>query len=180
MVNLTRFAACLFAFAVALAAFPGADAPHIYAIKGARVVTAAGPPISSGTIVIRNGLIDAVGSDVQVPSDAVVIEGAGLTVYPGLIDMGTSVGVDAPAAGPAPEFRSTEESERYKRTRIFRPDLLAADQLRADSAQRHSHYRDLQSLRSSSNRLPRCDFVLPAALRQFRLIQDAWQSDPRS
>ena len=135
MVNLTRFGGCLFAFAVALAAFPRADAPHIYAIKGARVVTAAGPPMSSGTIVIRNGLIDAVGSDVQVPSDAVVIEGAGLTVYPGLIDMGTSVGVDTPAAGPAPEFRSTEESERYKRTRIFRPDLLAADHLRADSAE---------------------------------------------
>ena len=35
-----------------------ADAPHVYAIRGARIVTAAGAPMESGTIVIRQGLIE--------------------------------------------------------------------------------------------------------------------------
>jgi imidazolonepropionase-like amidohydrolase len=121
------------AAAVAFVAATGADAPHIYAIRGARIVTAAGPAIASGTVVIRNGVIDAVGADVQPPDSAMVIDGAGLTVYPGLIDMGNGAGLEMPPAGQQPEFRTTEEAERYKRTRIFRPDLVAANHLRADA-----------------------------------------------
>src|SRR5687767_13913604 len=125
---------CLVTVAAALAASTRADGPHIYAVRGARIVTAAGAPIRSGTLVIRNGVIEAVGADVEPPADAVVIDGGGLAVYPGLIDMGTSIGLDLPPpAGQAPEFRSTEEAERYKRTRIFRPDLLAASHIRADA-----------------------------------------------
>ena len=60
-----------------LASRARADAPHVYAINGARLVTVAGPPVASGTIVVRNGLIEAVGADVQPPADAVVIDGAG-------------------------------------------------------------------------------------------------------
>jgi hypothetical protein len=55
-------------------------------VKDCRIVTLAGPPIDKGTVVIRNGLIEAVGSNVTVPADAEVIEGSELTVYPGLID----------------------------------------------------------------------------------------------
>lgn len=128
-----RFAVCLVAAAAAIAAGASADAPHHYAIRGARIVTAAGPPIPSGTVVMRNGVIDAIGADVQAPDTAMVIEGQGLTVYPGLIDMGNSAGLEMPAAPQAPQFRSTEEAERFKRARIFRPDLLAANRLRADA-----------------------------------------------
>ena len=60
-----------------------ADTPNVFAIRGARIVTAAGAPIESGTVVIRRGTIEAVGASVMVPNDADVIEGAGLTVYPG-------------------------------------------------------------------------------------------------
>jgi imidazolonepropionase-like amidohydrolase len=113
-----------------------ADAPHIYAIKGARLVTAAGAPIPSGTIVIRNGLIDAVGADVQAPADAMVIDGASLTVYPGLIDMGNSAGLDVSVPQSQPDnLRTTEEAERWKRGVIFRPDLEAADHLRPDATE---------------------------------------------
>jgi imidazolonepropionase-like amidohydrolase len=120
------------ALASALVTMTRADAPHFYAIRGARIVTAAGAPIPSGTIVIRNGVIDAVGSTVQVPASAAIIEGAGLTVYPGLIDMGNAAGLEMPAAS-AGEIRSTEDAERAKRRRIFRPDLLTADHVRADA-----------------------------------------------
>jgi imidazolonepropionase-like amidohydrolase len=122
------------AAAVAFAAAPEADAPHIYAIRGARIVTAAGAPIASGTVVIRGGVIDAVGADVQAPADAMVIDGAGMTVYPGLIDMGNSAGLDIQVNRNQPDtLRTTEDVERWKRALIFRPDVEAAKHVR-DSA----------------------------------------------
>ena len=47
-----------------------ADAPNVYAIRGARIVTAAGAPIENGTVVVRRGVIDAVGTSVAVPPEA--------------------------------------------------------------------------------------------------------------
>jgi dihydroorotase-like cyclic amidohydrolase len=49
-------------------------------------------------VVVRNGLIEAVGENVAVPSDAMLVEGEGLTVYPGLIDEGA---VDGNVLGAA-------------------------------------------------------------------------------
>src|SRR5689334_732234 len=63
-----------------------------YAIKGATIVTVTGETIPKGTVVIRNGLIAAVGADVAAPADARVIDAAGMTVYPGLFDAHTSYG----------------------------------------------------------------------------------------
>ena len=83
--------------------------------------------------MLRNGLIDAVGADVAVPADATVIEGAGMTVYPGLIDMGNAAGLDAaPPAAPA-TFRTLEDAERWKRSVILRPELEAAKVVRPDA-----------------------------------------------
>ena len=128
-----RFLACLTAGALAFAVAPRADAPHIYAIRDAKLVTAAGAPIAKGTIVLRNGLIDAVGADVQPPPDATIIDGTGMTVYPGLIDMGNPAGLDA-APSPAPAtFRTLEDAERWKRSVILRPELEAAKVLRPDA-----------------------------------------------
>jgi imidazolonepropionase-like amidohydrolase len=53
---------------------------------GARIVLSPGQVLERGTIVLRDGLIAAVGAGVAVPADARVWEGEGLTVYPGLID----------------------------------------------------------------------------------------------
>jgi imidazolonepropionase-like amidohydrolase len=122
------------AAAGAFAAGALAEGPHIYAIRGARLVTAAGAPIASGTLVIRNGVIDAVGANVQPPADAMVIDGTGMTVYPGLIDMGTSVGVEVQASAQPTNFRTTEDQERSKRTAIFRPDFEVANHLQPDSS----------------------------------------------
>src|SRR5499426_3416082 len=71
-----------------------------YAITNARIVTVSGPVIERGTIVIRNGLIAAAGANVSAPPDARVIDGTGLTVYPGLIDSYTNLAL--PEASPAP------------------------------------------------------------------------------
>lgn len=71
-------------------------APGTYAITNARIVPVSGPAIERGTIVIRNGLIAAVGAAVTAPADARVIDGAGLTVYPGVIDALSNTAIPAP------------------------------------------------------------------------------------
>ncbi|HJP94389.1 MAG TPA: amidohydrolase family protein [Pyrinomonadaceae bacterium] len=65
----------------------------IFAIRNARIVTVSGPDIENGTVVIRDGKIDAVGADVSVPAGAQTIDGHGLSVYPGMIDAGTNMGL---------------------------------------------------------------------------------------
>ena len=83
-----RAAAAVVSTVVALAPLLGADdALHrVWAVKDCRVVLPAGPPLEKATIVIRDGLIEAVGTGVAVPPDAEVIDGSKLTAYPGLID----------------------------------------------------------------------------------------------
>ncbi len=69
----------------------------VYALTNARIVTVSGGVIEKGTIVIRDGLIEAVGADAKIPGGAVVIDASGLTVYPGFIDTLTNLGTPAPA-----------------------------------------------------------------------------------
>ncbi len=61
-----------------------------FAIRNATIVPVTSAPIANGTIVFANGVITAVGANANVPSDATVIDGTGLFVYPGLIDSGSS------------------------------------------------------------------------------------------
>jgi imidazolonepropionase-like amidohydrolase len=70
-----------------------AQASDTYAIRGARIVTVTGPVIESGTVVISNGKIAAVGANVPIPTGAKVINAQGLSVYPGMIDGGTTLGL---------------------------------------------------------------------------------------
>jgi imidazolonepropionase-like amidohydrolase len=121
----------------ALAALPfalRADAPNVYAIRGARIVTAAGAAIDSGTIVIRRGVVDAVGASVTVPAEATVIDGTGKIVYPGLIDLGNARAAEQPAPQPPQNLRTTAELERWKRTQILKPQARAADAVKVDDA----------------------------------------------
>ncbi len=67
------------------------------AIKDAHVVTVSGEELPKATVVMRDGLITEVGSAVSVPADAWVIDGSGLTVYPGFIDAMSTWGIPAPA-----------------------------------------------------------------------------------
>ena len=65
----------------------------VFAIRNARIVTVSGPDIENGTIVIRDGKIEAVGANVTFPTGAQTIDGNGLSVYPGMIDAGTNIGL---------------------------------------------------------------------------------------
>jgi imidazolonepropionase-like amidohydrolase len=65
----------------------------VFAIRNAHIVTVSGPDIDNGTVVIRDGKIEAVGTSVNVPSGAQTIDARGLSVYPGMIDAGTNMGL---------------------------------------------------------------------------------------
>jgi len=88
------------AFVVGILFFtPQASAQYegrTYAITEARLVTLAGDVIESGTIVLRGGLIEALGAGVTPPADAIVVDGEGMTVYPGFIDAFSQAGLALP------------------------------------------------------------------------------------
>ncbi|HYJ90125.1 MAG TPA: hypothetical protein VEV84_02345, partial [Pyrinomonadaceae bacterium] len=94
----TIIAALLIATSVVFAQNDGSEQnvtgrPGTFAIVGARVVTVSGNVIENGTVVIQNGKIAAVGANVPVPAGAERIEGKGLSVFPGMIDAATNLGL---------------------------------------------------------------------------------------
>jgi imidazolonepropionase-like amidohydrolase len=103
----SRLLVALFTLSLALILFISLasaqrSAIDTYAITNARIVTISGATIDRGNVVVRNGLIAAVGANASVPSDARVIDGTGLTVYPGLIDSYTNLALPEAAASPSP------------------------------------------------------------------------------
>lgn len=72
-----------------------------FVLRGARIVTVSGATIENGNILIRNGKIEAVGSNLTTSGDAQVIDGKGLSVYPGMIDAATNMGLmEIPLGAP--------------------------------------------------------------------------------
>ena len=69
-------------------------------IRNVNIYTAAGPLIRNGAVLMRDGKIAAIGATVDAPADAIVIDGAGRYVTPGLIDTHSHLGV-YPAPGTA-------------------------------------------------------------------------------
>lgn len=86
---------------VAFSAPLQAEKADVYALVGGKVVTVSGATHESGTLVIRDGLIEAVGPDVAAPPDARRIDVTGLTVTPGLIDAFGGVGLPKPKGSGA-------------------------------------------------------------------------------
>ena len=94
-------AALPLAFAATRAQLPNAGAPAVppvadYALTNVRIVTAPGRVIERGTVLTRNGRIAAVGAAVTIPSGVVQMDLSGHTVYAGLIDAATSIGLPNP------------------------------------------------------------------------------------
>lgn len=103
-----RFVTGIAAASMLLAAVAPARAQTV-AITGATVHTMAGPPIENGTVLIRDGRIAAVGSDVDVPADARRIDAAGQIVTPGFIDVGSTLGlVEVGAVGDTRDYAMSE------------------------------------------------------------------------
>lgn len=108
-----------------------------YAITNARIVTVSGPVIERGTVVIRNGLIAAAGANVSAPADARVIDGTGLTVYPGLIDSYTNLALPEPSPSPSPAggpgaFFQTPPPRRQSGPNSTQPEGLQPEEMVED------------------------------------------------
>src|SRR3954471_24579932 len=84
--------------------FPSTYAPfpsRPVVIRNVNILTAAGPLIRNGAILLRDGKIAQVGASVDAPADAQAIDGAGKYVTPGIIDDHSHLGVYAAPGGDA-------------------------------------------------------------------------------
>ena len=96
-----------FILAAALAIGPvpaeGPTPPPFYAIRNVTVVSPAGEPMDGATVLLADGLIEAVGVGLEIPADAWEIDGEGLFLYPGLVDALTSLGQKQEEEGGGPD-----------------------------------------------------------------------------
>jgi imidazolonepropionase-like amidohydrolase len=136
-----RFTLAIFAFACLCAPVAQAQSSGAFAITNARIVTVSGASIERGTIVIRDGLIEAVGEAARVPADARVFDGTGLTVYPGFFDANTNFGLPQapvrppgqPQAQPQQQAQPPQSNSNYPNG--LQPETSALDALKAGDAQ---------------------------------------------
>ncbi len=131
-----RFSFAIFVFSAVCSSVNAQNRTDVFAIINAQIITVSGATIAKGTVVVRDGLIEAVGENVKVPADARVIDGAGLTVYPGLFDAYSNLGIPVratPQPGQTQAAAQTVSNSTY-------PDGLRAEEsvteiLRAGDAQ---------------------------------------------
>jgi imidazolonepropionase-like amidohydrolase len=90
----------------------------VLAITNATIHPVTSASIERGTIVVRNGRIDAVGASVSVPAGAKIIDAAGAHVYPGLINARTSVGLNEPGPRGFEDVSEMLELNPQMRTRV--------------------------------------------------------------
>ncbi len=134
-----RISVAIFAFIGLASTVSAQTRSETFAITNARIVTVSGAAIERGTVVVRDGLIEAVGANLKAPADARIIDGAGLTVYPGLIDANTSLGLTATPTAPqprgpgAPAATATTSNSNYPAG--LQPEETAIDELKSGEAQ---------------------------------------------
>lgn len=73
-----------------------AEPPARVALTGGHIIPVVGEEIEAGTLLMEHGRITAIGKDVEIPYDAMVVDVAGKYLLPGLIDADSSQGLDVP------------------------------------------------------------------------------------
>ena len=111
----------------AQAPVPAAPQPAgtVTAWTGGTIHTVSGADITNGTIVARDGTIEAVGTEVTVPETAIVIDVSGLHVYPGLFSAYTVLGLT--------EIGSVRQMSDYTEVGMYNPNVRAEVALNPDS-----------------------------------------------
>jgi imidazolonepropionase-like amidohydrolase len=112
------------------------NTPRLHALTGARLVIAPDRTVENGTVVIRDGIIVAAGTGVQVPAGARVWKLNGRTVYPGFIDLASSLGVPASLRPPPPK-PPQRDRPRSERSEAPRPPPLGARALASANPRVH-------------------------------------------
>ncbi len=98
---------------------------EIIAIKDATIIPVVGQNIPSGTLLIKDGLIEAVGQDIDIPSGAKVIDGKGLYAFPGMIDSTCTLGLE--------EIGSVSATIDVSETGRINPQVFSVEAIRPDS-----------------------------------------------
>lgn len=97
-----------------------------YVLTNARIVPVTGQVIESGTLIISDGKIAAIaGTDLPVPEPAVTVDLAGLSVYPGMINAGDTLGLV--------EIGSAQETHDYNERGDYNEDVRASIAVNPDS-----------------------------------------------
>ncbi|MCK5944414.1 MAG: amidohydrolase family protein [Planctomycetes bacterium] len=86
------------------------------AFTNARIHTVSGKVVENGTLVVRNGKIEAVGADVTIPAGARIVDASGKTIMPGLVSAWSRAGLNPPQQRGATPTRG---GRRFRRQ--FRP-----------------------------------------------------------
>jgi imidazolonepropionase-like amidohydrolase len=95
------------------------------ALTGATIHTVTNGVIENGTILFENGVIRAVGADVQIPTGARVVDVSGKHIYPGLIDAYSTVGIS--------EIGAVDVSSDVNELGDFNPNVHADVAVNAES-----------------------------------------------
>ncbi len=118
------------------------NTPAVFALTNLRIVSEPGKVIEKGTIVIRDGVIEAVGPDLKPPADARMIDLAGKTAYAGLIDAYSEIAIEvnprlegsphwnaqvAPQLDVARHFTVSEADNQKLRSQGIAARLVAPD-----------------------------------------------------
>ena len=87
---------------------PFASRPTV--IRNVTILTAAGPAIRNGAVLLTNGKIAQVGATVNAPADATIIDGTGKYVTPGIIDTHSHIGAGGVPADPGSQTDDVNEA----------------------------------------------------------------------
>ena len=138
--QILRFSSAFLAILLFAVSFAHAQTrTDVYAITNAQIVTVSGRTIDRGTVVVRNGLIESVGAAVKIPADARVIDGSGLTVYPGFFDTLTKLGLPAQPARRGGQNQPGQTAQQPQTNSNYpnglQPEATAEEELKAGEAQ---------------------------------------------
>lgn len=96
-----------------------------FALTNAKIYTVTKGIIEKGTVIINNGIIEAVGANINIPGDAVVLDYTGQEIYPGMIDSGTRLGLS--------EIGSVSESQDFREFGQITPQMQALSAVNPNS-----------------------------------------------
>lgn len=111
------------------------NTPSVHAFTDARIVVAPGRVLEGATLVIRDGVVEAVGPNVAVPADARVWTMEGHTLYPGFIDAYTDIGMpsefDEEAASRGSAYWNPQVQAFVDAATVMEADARRAAELRS-------------------------------------------------
>jgi imidazolonepropionase-like amidohydrolase len=97
------------------------------ALKNGKLLTITHGTIDNGTVIMQGGKITAVGANVSIPANAQIIDATGMTIYPGLIDSETQLGLTEISA-------EAMTNDLVERSDEIMPNMHTADAFHAESA----------------------------------------------